>query len=199
MASDFLSAVKHRRTYYGIAKASPVTDAALREIVEHALKHAPSAFNSQSSRLVLLLGEQHDKLWEITRESLRKLVPASQFAATDEKITAFRNGYGTVLFFEDQPTVTGLQERFPLYAANFPVWSEHASGMLQYIIWTALEDVGFGASLQHYAPVIEAAVKQTWTLPAEWKLIAQMPFGKPTAPPGEKEFKPLTERLRVFA
>jgi len=28
--------------------------------------------------------------------------------------------------------------------------------------------------------------------------IAQLPFGKPTVIPGEKEFKPLEERVKVF-
>lgn len=198
MAQVFLDAVKNRRTYYGISKESPVSDQRLQEIIAHAVRHAPSAFNSQSSRVILLLGPHQDKLWEITREALRKIVPAGQFAATDEKITAFGSGYGTALFFEDQPTVKDLQEKFPLYAANFPIWSEHASGMLQYIIWTALEDEGFGASLQHYAPVIEAEVKREWNIPAEWKLIAQMPFGKPTAPSGEKDFLPLESRFKTY-
>ena len=198
MAQDFLSAVKNRRTYYSISKESPVSDAKIQELIAHAVKHAPTAFNSQSSRVVLLLGKHQNKLWEITREALRKIVPAGQFAATDEKITSFSNGYGTVLYFEDQPTIKDLQDKFPLYAAKFPIWSNHASGILQFVIWTALEDEGFGASLQHYAPVIEEEVKKEWNIPSEWKLIAQMPFGKPTAPPGDKDFMPLEERFKTF-
>ena len=198
MAQDFLSAVKNRRTYYSISKESPVSDAKIQELIAHAVKHAPTAFNSQSSRVVLLLGKHQNKLWEITREALRKIVPIGQFAATDEKITSFSNGYGTVLYFEDQPTIKDLQDKFPLYAANFPIWSNHASGILQFVIWTALEDEGFGASLQHYAPVIEEEVKKEWNIPSEWKLIAQMPFGKPTAPPGDKDFMPLEERFKTF-
>ena len=30
------------------------------------------------------------------------------------------------------------------------------------------------------------------------KLIGQMPFGKPTAKPDEKQFSPLEERIKVF-
>ena len=198
MAKDFLTSVQERRTYYGISKDTPIADSRIQEIIAHAVKHTPSAFNSQSARVVLLLGEHQDKLWEIAREALRKIVPAKQFAATDEKITSFRNGYGSVLFFEDQPTVKALQEQFKLYADNFPVWSNHSSGMLQFVVWTALENEGFGASLQHYAPLIEEEVKREWNLPQEWKLIAQMPFGKPLSAPGPKEFKPIEERFKVF-
>ena len=198
MSKEFLTAVQDRRTYYGISKGSPVPDTRIEEVIGHAVKHTPSPFNSQSARVVLLLGEHQNRLWDITREALRKIVPANQFPTTEEKINSFRNGYGSVLYFEDQSVVKMMQENYSLYAANFPVWSEQSSGMLQYVIWTALEIEGFGASLQHYAPVIEAEVKREWDIPQEWKLIAQMPFGKPVAQPGTKEFRPLQERIKVF-
>ncbi|WP_395994363.1 MULTISPECIES: nitroreductase family protein [Aeribacillus] len=198
VSNDFYSAVKHRRTYYGISKESTVSDERIQEVISHAVLYTPSAFNSQSARVVLLLGEHHNKLWDITKETLRKIVPADQFASTDEKINSFRNGYGTVLFFEDDRVVQGLQEQFPLYADNFPIWSQQSSGMLQFVIWTSLEIEGLGASLQHYNPLIDDEVKQEWNIPNEWKLIAQMPFGKPTAEPGDKEKKPIEERLKIF-
>ena len=70
--------------------------------------------------------------------------------------------------------------------------------MLQFIIWTALEEAGLGASLQHYNPIIDEAVKKEWHIPANWKLISEMPFGKPTAKAGEKEFAPLETRVLVY-
>ena len=70
--------------------------------------------------------------------------------------------------------------------------------MLQHVIWTALVAEGLGASLQHYNPLIDAEVAQTWQLPSEWKLIAQMPFGKPTFVPGDKEFMPQSDRVKFF-
>ncbi|HOO86549.1 MAG TPA: hypothetical protein PK442_02495 [Synergistales bacterium] len=48
MTMNFFDAVKNRRTYYSISKKSPVSDERIREIVEQAVKHCPSAFNSQS-------------------------------------------------------------------------------------------------------------------------------------------------------
>src|SRR5690554_462576 len=145
---DFRKMVEDRRSYYSIDKKSPISDKQIQEIVEHAVKYVPSPFNSQSGRVVLLLGENHDKLWEITRETLRKIVPADNFGPTDEKINSFKNGYGTILYFEDQEVVEGLQKQFPLYEETFPVWSVQASAMLQYTIWVAIEEAGLGASLQ---------------------------------------------------
>lgn len=198
MEKNFFDAVAERRSFYGISKEAVVSDDRIKEVIEHAVKYTPSAFNSQSARVVLLLGEHHDKLWDITEEALRKVVPADSFSPTEEKMNSFRNGYGTVLFFEDNSVVEYLQKEFALYKNNFPVWSQQASGMHQFVVWTGLQIEGFGASLQHYNELIETDVKKGWNIPDNWKLIAQMPFGKPIAEPGEKQFQPLEDRVKVF-
>lgn len=196
MTKDFYTALKERRTYYGINKEVQVSDEKIKEIVEFAVKYTPSAFNSQTARLVVLFGEAHDKLWDITTETLRKVVGDGDFSGTQQKMDSFKAGYGTVLFFEDEAIVKSLQEKFAAYAENFLIWSHQASGMHQLVVWTGLEAEGLGASLQHYNPLIDDEVKQEWNVPANWKLIAQMPFGNPTAAPGEKEFQPLEERVK---
>ena len=198
MNKDFKSAIKDRRSIYGISKEVIVSPEKIQEAINYAVMHTPSAFNSQTARLVILFGDNHDKLWDITKESLRKIVPADKFAPTDEKINSFKNGYGTVLFFEEMSIIEGLQQQFPLYKDNFPLWSQHSSGMLQFVVWTSLEMEGLGASLQHYNPLIDEDVKNQWSIPANWKLIAEMPFGKPTAEVKEKEFQPIEMRVKVF-
>jgi predicted oxidoreductase (fatty acid repression mutant protein) len=160
--------------------------------------YTPSAFNSQSDRAVVLFGNNHDKLWNITKETLRKIIPADKFAPTDEKINSFKSGYGTVLFYEDVSIIQGLQQQFPLYKDNFPIWSQQSNGMLQLVVWTSLDIEGLGASLQHYNPIIDEEVRQQWGIPANWRLLGQMPFGKPVAAPEEKEFQPLEARVKVF-
>lgn len=198
MSKTFREAVESRRSYYAIGKDSKVSVEKVREVVEHSVKFVPSSFNSQSARAVVLAGEHHDRLWEIVRETLRKIVPAESFGPTDEKVNSFKNGFGTILFFEDQAVVEGLQEAFPLYKENFPLWSLQSSGMLQFTVWTAFEELGLGASLQHYNPLIDEEVHRAWELPQSWRLMAQMPFGNPLAQPGEKEFGPLEDRVKIF-
>ena len=61
-----------------------------------------------------------------------------------------------------------------------------------------LEDMGLGASLQHYNPLIDDEVRRTWNLPGDWMMIAQMPFGTPTGEPGEKEFEDLAAARHLF-
>ena len=167
MGLSFKEALQNRRTYYNISNKSLISDQEIEDIVKFTVTHVPSAFNSQSTRVVLLLGENHKKLWNITKETLRKIVPVEAFPATEGKIDgAFAAGYGTVLYFEDQTVVKGLQEAFQAYAENFPVWSNHTSAMHQLTIWTLLEEAGFGASLQHYNPLIDEAVAKEWNLPS---------------------------------
>jgi len=199
MTTPFIEALKQRRTYYALGKEPVTSDARVRELVEQAVLHVPSSFNSQSARVVILLGDQHDQLWDLIKAELQKIVSPENFPATEEKInSAFRSGYGSLLFFEDMQVVEALQQKFPAYSDKFPLWSLQSSGMLQLAIWTSLELEGWGASLQHYNPVIDHAVKQHWNIPESWQLISQMPFGKPLAQPGEKEFQPLSERVKYF-
>ncbi len=196
---ELKKAIENRRTYYSISNKSTISDDLIKEIIDFAVLHVPSAFNSQSARVVLLLGDHHKKLWNIVKDVLKKLVPADAFPATEAKIDgAFAAGYGTVLFFEDQSVVEGLQNAFPSYSENFPVWSQHTSAMHQFAIWTMLEETGLGASLQHYNPIIDEAVAKEWNINSKWKLIAQMPFGTPAGEPGSKEFQPLESRVSVF-
>lgn len=198
MSKDFNSVIKNRRSIYGINKEVSISDEKIQEIINYAVMHTPSAFNSQTARLVLLFGNNHDRLWDITKESLSKTQTAERFVLTDEKINSFRNGYGTVLFFEEMTIIEGLQKQFPRAKENFPVWAQHSSGMVQFVVWTSLEMEGLGASLQHYNPLIDEEVKKQWSIPVNWKLIAEMPFGNPIAPAKEKEFQPIEMRVKVI-
>lgn len=199
MKQTFLEALENRRSYYNINSHSPVSDEEILRVIHEAVKHVPSAFNSQTTRIVLLLGDEHHKLWNIVKETLKKMLPMDVFSKTEAKINGeFFCGYGTVLFFEDDADVGKLETSFPLYAERFKTWSQHTSAMHQLAIWIMLEELGFGASLQHYNPLIDEEVKHTWHLPKEWSLIAQMPFGMPVSAPGEKILKPLEERVKIF-
>lgn len=196
--SNFLNSIKARRTIYAIGKNVTVDQAKIEETIREAVKQSPSAFNSQTSRVVTLYGESHTNFWNIVRETLRKIVPAEAFEGTNQKIDNFAAGFGTVLFYEDQDVVKGLQEQFALYADNFPVWSEHSSAIAQFATWTALSEIGIGASLQHYNPIVDAEVAETYDIPANWKLRAQLVFGSIEAPAGDKPFMDDAARFKTF-
>ncbi|WP_313275102.1 nitroreductase family protein [Stenotrophomonas sp.] len=198
MSSQVISLYKKRRSQYALGKNVPISQAETTELIKQAMREAPSAFNAQSSRALILFGAESQKFWELAKDELRKIVPAAAFAATEGKLTSFAAGAGTVLYFVDTDVVKGLQEQFALYADNFPVWAEQSNGMAQFAVWTALADAGIGASLQHYNPLVDEAVRKEWGVHGNWQLRAQMPFGSNEAPFGEKSYMEDEARFKVF-
>ncbi|MGK0550859.1 nitroreductase family protein [Enterococcus faecalis] len=196
--SEFINMLKKRRSIYALGNNLPQTQAEITALVKEVVKESPSAFNSQTQRVVFLFGAAHKKLWSITEAALKPLTPAEAFPNTQAKLQGFAAGAGTILFFEDTDIVENLQEQFPLYADNFPVWSEQATGLTQANVWTALAQVNIGANLQHYNPVIDEAVAAEWSIPANWNLRAQMVIGSIEAPAGEKEYMDDNQRFREF-
>ena len=196
--TTFTDTLKNRRSIYHLGRNVSLSNEELTTLIKEAIKESPTAFNAQSTRAVILFGDAHEKLWEITEEALRPLTPAEAFPNTQNKLEDYKNGYGTVLFFKDTDVVKGLQEQFELYADNFPDWSEQSNGIATANTWVALVDKGLGANLQHYNPVIDEAVAKEWNIPSNWKLRSQLVFGSPETPAGEKEYMNDADRFRVF-
>ena len=188
-----------RRSIYALNNQLPVSNDDVVKLVEHALLHTPSAFNSQSTRIVVLFGDEHQKLWQITEDTLRGIVgDEEKFKPTKEKMDGFKAGAGTIMFFEDHSVVRDMQAAAPLYADKFPIWADQTNAMHQYIIWTALASIDVGANLQHYNPIIDKKVAEEWNIDEHWELNAQMVFGAIEQPAGDKAFKPVEDRMKVF-
>lgn len=190
---------EQRRSIYALGSQLPVSNEEVVKLVEHAILHTPSSFNSQSTRVIILFGEEHQKLWQIAEDTLRAIVnDDEQFVSTKQKMDSFKAGAGTVLFFEDRKVVKDMQDNAPLYADKFPTWAQHTNAMHQYAVWTALASIDIGASLQHYSPIIDDKVAETWDVDKDWELVAQLVFGAIEQPAGDKTFEPMEERLKVF-
>ena len=93
---SFAEAVKDRRTYYALINESTIPDSRIQEIVKDAILHTPSAFNSQTSRAVVLLGEEHVKTWDLIAEVYKQQLPEEKFNRANERFKGFRAAYGTV-------------------------------------------------------------------------------------------------------
>lgn len=195
---EFLTSLKKRRSIYNINKEIKVSEKEIMEVIETAVLYTPSAYNSESQRAVVLLNDKHDLLWEIVKEEIKKIVKPEDFEVSEKKINGFKNGYGTVLFFDETKTTNDLMTKFPLYKDNFYRWSIEQNGMLQGNVWVGLESIGLGASLQHYNELIEKRVKEEFSIDDSWQLIAQMPFGNLVEFPEVKTKKALSERLKVI-
>lgn len=102
MSSALIDLAKNRRTIYQLGKKSPVPDSKIEELVNAAILNVPSAFNTQSTRLIVLLHDQHDRLWDIAIEAFEGLVKAGKIPQevwekqTLPKLLGFKGAYGTV-------------------------------------------------------------------------------------------------------
>ena len=181
--------LKQRRTYYNLNKTLPVSKSEVKKVIEEITELIPDAFNMKSARVLVVTDKKQDELWDRIFDTFEGKVPR-------EKIDGFKAATGTILYFYDEEVVEALQKKFPTYADNFPVWANQANGMLQINIWTGLRELGIGANLQHYNPVIDSLVQEMFEVPKSWKLIAQMPFGGIVTEPDLKEKENIADRVK---
>lgn len=195
--NEFLDVMKKRRSQYSLNKEIQCNEDTIIELLRNASLYAPTAFNMQSARVMILFHDNHDRLWDITMDTLRKMIPTEAFGSTKEKIESFKAAYGTILFFDDTNVTNAYAEKFATYRDNFGNWAQQGNGILQFSIWSMLSELGLGASLQHYNPLIDEEVKKTFDVPEGWKLIAEMPFGNIVEGAQDKVFDPLDPRVVV--
>lgn len=182
----------NRRSIRVLGKDPKVTKEWLKPIVE-AVEYVPSAFNMQTGKMIILLDESHEKLWDIVAAALEAKIGKERMGPTQEKLNGFKGGNGTILYFEDKEKVGEMAEQFKSYKEHFNNWSEQGNGILQSAMWFALTAEGLGASIQHYNPLIGEEVRTAFDVPETWVLRGQMPFGKIEEVPDKRELLPLSE------
>jgi ATP-dependent Zn protease len=103
---NYLDALKTRRSHYALKNTITVPEEKVIEVITDSIKHTPSPYNTQTTRAMILLGENHAKLWNIVKEVLLARIGPERFVKTEAKIDkSFMSGYGTVLFFIDDAEV----------------------------------------------------------------------------------------------
>lgn len=109
-STPLLQAFDHRRSCYNLSNKSLIPHEELKQLVQDCLNVVPSAFNTQTTRLVVLVGQHHTKLWEIVGDALRNKIGAERYASgTESKIKAFGSAHGTIVFADDPKAVEGLR------------------------------------------------------------------------------------------
>ncbi|KAI8946033.1 nitroreductase [Xylaria longipes] len=191
-----LEAIKNRRSLHTLSDDIDVSDSRIEEILRDAVLHAPSPFNCQAARVVLLVKDEHKKFWDMAFEVAKASMAPPVFAAAIEpRIKLFRAAYGTILFYDDPDVLHDMAQKRPMLKDHLPQWIDHSNGMLQYAVWTMLIAEGLGCNLQHYNPMVNARASQEWNIPATWSLKAQMVFGTPAGPLIQKTSEPLEKRI----
>ena len=120
---------------------------------------------------MVLFGKNHKNLWGITQTELLKAAPKEKVQAISDKIASFANGHGTILYFTDTDVTRALQNKFPLYAANFDNWAYQCNAI--------------------------DAVRQAFNIPNNWELVAQMPFGGIGATPQAHSVENIKEKFII--
>lgn len=103
-----------------------MTDDELFTLVQQAVKHAPTPYNTQFTAAVLVVGEKHAELWDVIKKGLEggststvgrlehtlTVAAAGNSHGAQMAGSAFRGGYGTVLFFNDRDVLKQAEEAF---------------------------------------------------------------------------------------
>lgn len=201
MSGQYFKEIGVRRTIYALSdEPLQLDNKQIVELVENSIALTPSAFNSQTTRAIVLFGAHHKKLWnEFAAKPLKAIVGDAYEQTTGPKIARFAAAYGTVLFYEDADIIKGLQEKFALYAEHFPAFASQSSGAAHITLWRALALENIGANLQHYNAIVEKALAEEYKVPQNWNLTAQLVFGKEIAPPSEKTTLPGSEVVKSFS
>lgn len=96
MAQQYLQFIRQRRTYYSLCDASPVPDSKIIETVQDVLRNTPSSLNGRTSRIVVLLRDEHRKLWDMALDILSTLLPEEQWVIYEKKLKDRKAAHGTV-------------------------------------------------------------------------------------------------------
>lgn len=188
---NYMESLEIRRSQYALDKNVNLKRDEIIENIKKVTKLVPDAFNMRSQRVVALFDKKHEKFWDSVYEIFDGKV-------SREKTDMFKNAYGTLLFFYDKNVIENMKNAAPSYADRFENWARESGGMLQYALWTSFSQLGMGASLQHYNPVIDEKIKEIFDIPQNYVLTSQLVFGNIVSNAAPKDKENIDERVKVL-
>lgn len=196
--SAFLDLLEKRRSIYTIGTNSDYTKEEITERIRDVVKQVPTAFNSQTTRVVVLFDEAKDKFWDHIYDVQKDVLEGDVWEMMSGTITGSKNGIGTVLFFEDIDAV----KQMPAQGIRGEAYKQNNNANAQYAVWLALTEMDLGATLQHfnvgYEQGFDRGTKEMFDLPDSYEMLAQMPFGSIEQEAGEKDHIDPDEQVKVF-
>lgn len=197
--SAFTELVQSRRTRYAIGNNTDVSKETVIARIREVAREIPTALNSQTSRLVLVFGEDNEKLWRYILDVQKDVMPAAMWEKMSGVMEVAKGAFGTVLFFEDLDAVA---TNMPLQPARAEAYKQNNNANVQFATWLALTELGLGASLQHmnvgHAEGYDKGILEMFNLPANYELIAQMPFGSIEGEANPKQYIADDVRVQVI-
>ena len=196
--STFVELVEKRRSIYALGTDSQYSKKEITDRVREVVKQVPSAFNSQTTRVVVLFDEANNKFWDHIYDVQKNVLEGEMWEMMSGIMTGSKNAIGTVLFFEDKEEV----EKMPAQGVREEAYKQNNNANAQYAVWLALAEMDLGASLQHfnvgYEQGFDKATKEMFNLPESYEMLAQMPFGSVEQEAGAKEHIDADVQVKVF-
>lgn len=87
---SLFGAAETRISCYSLTNESTIPDSRIQEIVEYAVKHAPSSFNVQSTRAVVLVKKEHEALWDIADRVAKIATPEKNHDFLAKMVKGFK-------------------------------------------------------------------------------------------------------------
>ncbi|MHA6252645.1 nitroreductase family protein [Oceanobacillus sp. CAU 1775] len=196
--STFVELVEKRRSIYALGTDSEYSKQDIENRIREVVKQVPTAFNSQTTRVVVLFDEANEKFWNHIYDVQKNVLEGEMWDMMSGIMTGAKNGIGTVLFFEDKDAV----EKMPAQGVREEAYKQNNNANAQYGVWLALAEMNLGASLQHfnvgYEQGFDKGTKEMFDLPESYEMLAQMPFGSIEQEVGEKEHIDTDIQVKVF-
>ncbi|MBG9979976.1 nitroreductase family protein [Facklamia sp. DSM 111018] len=198
--SKFIDLASKRRSHYVVGKNVDYTVEEIADYIGKVALEVPTAFNSQTSRLVIVTGEANAKVWNIIHQTQKEVLPAEMYEYFKGLFEGSENNaFGTILFFEDREAI---KANIPTNEERQEIYKEQNAANTQYATWLALTELDLGATLQHfnvgYKQGFDRSLREALNLPESWELNAQMPFGSIEAEANPKDKMPVDEKVLVI-
>ena len=196
--STFVELVGKRRSIYALGTNSEYSKKEITDRIRKVVKQVPSAFNSQTTRVVVLFDEANNKFWDHIYNVQKDILEGDMWDMMSGIITGAKSGIGTVLFFEDLDAA----KKMPTQGTRTEAYKQNNNANAQYAVWLALAEMDLGATLQHfnvgYEQGFDKVTREMFNLPETYEMIAQIPFGSVEQEAGEKEHIDADVQVKVF-
>lgn len=195
--SAFTDLIHERHSVYEIGRNTEHTVEDVVEALRGVAGRFPSAGNSQTTRFVVVTGDKNDQVWDMLHEDQKVAMNPKMYEFFAPRFEQAKKGLGTVLMFESREKV----ENMGMSPDRNELYKENNHGIAAFGVWLLMTDLGLGTSLQHYnvgfKQGYDAKIRDFLGLPADYEMLAQMPFGSIEEPGKEKPSTDAAEHVLI--
>lgn len=171
-----LEQLKRRTNGVPLKSQKSLNEHELVQLIEASVASCHALSDFSNNKVLILLGDLHQRYWQLYQDERCREVAASQKEALYAQVESAQSGVATVLILQDEKALIDFKKNRPLDANDGRAWTEQHAGMLQYAIWSSVLDAGLCADIYHLPlgsrALDQLGVKKTWILRAQIVLAA---------------------------